>query len=195
MPRSWSSRYGLMQLKPTSIQTWWIQQKSLISFDRNIADWWKTCTGNQLKVGRGRACNKSSILAFQLWPCWLVVVLVGSCWGCAILYVFQVTGVTKQMFIQWVAAMSVFIVQFHPTVLQREAMQIIRACVHHSVSIGVWLLGKWFCDKDRWHTAKKSFLIGAACTTRRKTSDIGILMGSLVQICLKQFYWISFILW
>lgn len=152
MPHSWSSRHGAMQLKPTSTQTWWIQQKSLISFDRNIDDWQNT--GNQLKVeGRGRSCNKSSVPAFQHWPCWLVVVLVGSCWGGAILYVFQVTGVTKQMFIQWVAAMSVFIVQFHPTVLQRETMQIIRACVHLPVSTGVWLPGKWFCDKDRRHLA------------------------------------------
>lgn len=180
-----------MQLKPTNIQIWWIQQKPLISFDRNIADWQKTCTRNQLKVeGRGRSCNKSSVSAFQRWPCWLVVVLVGSCWGCAILYVFQVTGVTKQMFIQWVAAMSVFVIQFHPTVLQREIMQVIRACVHLPVSTGVWLPAKWFCDKF-W--AKSPFLIGPASTTRRKTSDTGIFLGSLVQICLKQFYWISFI--
>lgn len=195
MPHSWSSRHGLMQLKPTSTQTLWIQQKSLISFYRNIADWQKTCTGNQLKVGRGRSRNKSSVPAFQRCPRWLVVVLVGSCWGCAILYVFQVTGVTKQMFIQGVAAMPVFVVQFHPTVLQREAVQTIRACVHLPVSAGVWLPGKGFCDKDRRHPANGSFLIGPACTMRRKTSDIGILMGSFVQICLKQLYWISFILW
>lgn len=192
MPHSWSSRHGLMQLKPTSTQTWRIQQKSLISFDRNIADWQKTRTGNQLEVGRGGSCYNSSV---QRWPQWLVVVLVGSCWGCAILYVLQVTGVTKQMFIQWVAAMPVFVVQLHPTVLQREAVQIIRACAHLPVSAGVWLLGESFCDKDRQCPANSSFPIGPACTTRRKTSDTGILMGSLVQICLKQFYWISFILW
>lgn len=142
---------------------------------------------------RGRSCSKSSVLAFQRWPCWLVVLLVGSCWGCAILYVFQVTGVTKQMFIQWVTAMSVFVVQFHPTVLQREAMQIIRTCVQCQLGFG--FPGKWFCDKDRRHPANSSFLIGPAYTTRRKTFDIGILMGSLVQICLKQFYWIGFTLW
>lgn len=99
MPHSWSSRHGLIQLELTSIQTLGNQQKSLISFYRNIADWRKTCTGNQLRVGRGRSRNKSSVWAFPCWPHWLVVVLVHSCWGSAVLYVFQMTGVTKQMFI------------------------------------------------------------------------------------------------
>ena len=94
-PHSWSSRHGLIQPELTSIQTLGIQQKSLISFYRNIADWWKTCTGNELRVGRGTSCNKSSVPAFQCRPRWLVVVLVHSCWGCAVLYVFQMTGVTK----------------------------------------------------------------------------------------------------
>lgn len=99
MPHSSSSRCALIQLELTSIQTLGIHQKSLISFYRNIANWWKTYTGNQLRVRGGRSCNRSSVWAFPCRPHWLVVVLVDSCWGCAVLYVFQVTGVTKQMFI------------------------------------------------------------------------------------------------
>lgn len=117
VPHSWSSRQSLVQLELKRVQTLWVQQKSLISFHRKTADWRKTCTGNQLRVGRGRSHNKWSVRAPSCQPRWLVVMLVHSCWGCAILYVFQMTGVTKQMVIQRVTAMPIFIVQFHPTVL------------------------------------------------------------------------------
>lgn len=73
------------------------------------------------KWASARTCFITILLAgsWDLQQCWLIMMSVRS-WSWAFLYMFEVTRMAKQMLIQWVTAMPVFIIEFHSTVLHKR---------------------------------------------------------------------------